>query len=167
MIFFHPRGNPARLTSISAGFPQLFSTLSPSPRVSRGFRGIPAIPISVHISTSNHACVPPPLNYLQFRAIIFDSAHVLIAFLLPRPGTHSHRMSVNDHLLLVFETISKHTVSVLPSPPSDTKPTCASILTGLRRFTNHLLTSLLTYFSPTPIHNPHPHMSQGKVCHGE
>jgi len=27
--FFHPRGNPARLTSISAGFPQLFSTLSP------------------------------------------------------------------------------------------------------------------------------------------
>ena len=51
---------------------------------------------------------------------IFHSAYVLCAFLLSRPGTRSNRMSVNVHLLPVFGITSKHTVSVLPSPPSDT-----------------------------------------------
>jgi len=64
-------------------------------------------------------CVPPPLNYLQFCAI-FHSAHVLFAFLLPPLGTRSHRMSVIVHHLIVFGTTSKHTISVLPSPLSDT-----------------------------------------------
>ena len=75
------------------------------------------------LSTSSallEPCVPPPLNYLQFCAIIFHSAHVLFTFLLPPPGTRFHRMSVNVHLLLVFGATSKHTISVLPSPPSDT-----------------------------------------------
>jgi len=46
---------------------------------------------------------PPYLaSYLQFRAIIFYSAHVLFAFLLPPPGTPSHRMTVIVHHLLVF-----------------------------------------------------------------
>jgi len=66
---------------------------------------------------------PPPLNYLQFCAIIFHLAHVLFAFLLPRPGTRSQRMSVIVHHLLVFGTTSKHTISVL-------------------HFINHLLTYL-------------------------
>jgi len=40
-----------------------------------------------------------------------------------------------------FSEPPQNTISVLPSPPSDA---CASILTWLRRFTNHLLTYLLT-----------------------
>ena len=46
---------------------------------------------------------PPYLaSYLQFRATIFYSAHVLFAFLLPPPGTPSDRMTVIVHHLLVF-----------------------------------------------------------------
>ena len=86
--------------------------------------------------------IPPPLDYLQFHAIIFHSAHVLFAFLPPPLGTrcdtssslwylwgtseysaetetHSHRMSPIVHHLLVFRTTSKHTISALLSPPSD------------------------------------------------
>ena len=44
----HPRGNPAIVRSIPAVFPQ-HSYLHP--RETRGFRGIPAIPIPVHTST--------------------------------------------------------------------------------------------------------------------
>jgi len=35
-------------------------------------------------------------------------------------GTPFHRMSANVHLLLVCGTTSKHTISVPPSPHSDT-----------------------------------------------
>jgi len=45
---------------------------------------------------------------------------VLFTFLLPPPGTRSHRLSVIVHHLLVSGTTSKHTISVLPFPPSDT-----------------------------------------------
>ena len=51
--------------------------------------------------------IPSIINYLQFHAIIFHSAHVLLAFLLSPPGTRFHRMSVNVHLLLVYGTSSK------------------------------------------------------------
>ena len=44
----HPRGNPAIVTSIPAVFPQ---HSYPHPRKTRGFRGIPAIPIPVDTST--------------------------------------------------------------------------------------------------------------------
>lgn len=50
--------------------------------------------------------IPPLLNYLQF----FHSAHMLFIFLLPPRGTCSHTMSMNVYLLLVFGTISKHTI---------------------------------------------------------
>jgi len=88
---------------------------------------IPEVLVMLHIlqvfSTTTallKPCIPPLLNYLQFHAIIFHSAHVLFAFLLPPPGTRCHRLSVIVHHLLVFGTTSKHTISVLPSPPSDT-----------------------------------------------
>jgi len=98
--------------------------------------------------SSNHAFLLR-YNYLQFRAIIFHSAHVLFAFLLPPPGTRSHRMSVNVHLLRAFETTSK------VEPPQNTlfqfcflrrltpNPHGPNLI---RRFINHLLTHcLLTY----------------------
>jgi len=44
----HPRGNPAIIRSIPAVFPQYSY---PHPRKTRGFRGIPAVPIPVHTST--------------------------------------------------------------------------------------------------------------------
>ena len=44
----HPRGNPAIARSIPAAFPQ---HSDPYPRQTRGFRGIPAVPIPVHTST--------------------------------------------------------------------------------------------------------------------
>jgi len=55
-IFFHLRGIPAALTSIPAGTPH---TSLPHPRDSREIRGIPVIPIPVHISNYNvffHGC---------------------------------------------------------------------------------------------------------------
>jgi len=69
--------------------------------------------------SSNHAFLLR-YNYLQFRAIIFHSARVLFAFLLPPPGTRFRRMSVIPHILLLFGTTSKRTISVLASPPTDT-----------------------------------------------
>ena len=44
---FHHRGNPAIVTSIPAVFPQ---HSYPHPWESRGFRGIPVVPIPVHTS---------------------------------------------------------------------------------------------------------------------
>ena len=46
----HPRGNPAIVRSIPAVFPQ---HSYPHPRETRGFRGIPAVPIPVHTSDLN------------------------------------------------------------------------------------------------------------------
>jgi len=47
----HPRGNPAIARSIPAVFPQ---HSYPHPRETRGFRGIPAVPIPVHTSIYDH-----------------------------------------------------------------------------------------------------------------
>jgi len=67
-------------------------------------------------------CIPPPLNYLQFCAIISHSAHMLFARLLPRHGTRSHRMSANVHLLLVFRTTSKTLFQFCLLCPTTPKP---------------------------------------------
>ena len=47
----HPRGNPAIVRSIPAEFPQ---HSYPHPRKTRGFRGISAVPIRVHTSTTDN-----------------------------------------------------------------------------------------------------------------
>ena len=46
----HPRGNAAIVRSIPPVFPQYSY---PHPRETRGFRGIPAVPIPVHTSSQN------------------------------------------------------------------------------------------------------------------
>ena len=53
----HPRGNPAIVTSIPAIFPQ---HSYPHPRETRGLRGIPAVPIPVHTSSSVHEKIRTP-----------------------------------------------------------------------------------------------------------
>jgi len=70
------------------------------------------------LSVPPFVCLSPKSAqlYSQFRDIIFHSA----AHVLPQRGTRCHRTSVIVHHWLVLETISKHTISVLPSPPSDT-----------------------------------------------
>ena len=55
----HPRGNPAIVRSIPAVFPQ---HSYPYPRETRVFRGIPAVPIPVHIS-----------KFVSICARVFDS----------------------------------------------------------------------------------------------
>ena len=50
----HPRGNPTIVRSIPAVFPQ---HSYPHPRETRGFRGIPAVPIPVHTSIARLARV--------------------------------------------------------------------------------------------------------------
>jgi len=47
---FHPRGNPVIARSIPAVFPQ---HSHPYPRKTRRFRGIPAVPITVHTTSCN------------------------------------------------------------------------------------------------------------------
>ena len=55
----HPRGNPAIVRSIPAVFPQYSY---PLPRETRGFRGIPAVPIPVHTST-RESCTSAKAKY--------------------------------------------------------------------------------------------------------
>ena len=77
---------------------------------------------------------------LKFRAIIFHSAYMLFALLLPPPETRCHRMSVVVHHLIVFGTTLKHIIFQFclfhPLTPNPHVP--HSNLTW--RFINHLLT---------------------------
>ena len=69
-----PRGNPAIVRSIPAVFPQHSYS---HPRETRGFRGIPAVPIPVHTSTTDRPCAESEAAGSAYLAVSAGSCHTV------------------------------------------------------------------------------------------